>query len=257
MCQVVQTTEDALTTRVLQSTIHALELFGIYLGTELGLYEALKSGRRLTPPELATPPASPPATHASGSSSRRSRDSCAWNRPPRRRIHGGIGSRPSTSTSWPPRTILSHLRPDGADGRRHRRGARTRRRRLSEWRGRGVSTLRRGVSRGSGRHQSADVFVGSGDALDSRAARPPRRTDVDARCVWRTSGAAPAGPRSRWREHSRKADVVGFDADPASVHDAQRNAAAHGVAVRFDVRAADAVTEDRPVRSRAGAGSAP
>ena len=39
MCQVVQTTEDALTTRVLQATIHTLELYGIYLGKELGLYE--------------------------------------------------------------------------------------------------------------------------------------------------------------------------------------------------------------------------
>src|ERR671915_2654323 len=53
MCQAVQTTEEALTTRLLQSTIHTLELYGIYLGKELGLYEALKSGQRITPPELA------------------------------------------------------------------------------------------------------------------------------------------------------------------------------------------------------------
>src|SRR5688500_20173307 len=53
MCQAVQTTEEALTTRLLQSTIHTLELYGIYLGKELGLYEALKSGQRITPSELA------------------------------------------------------------------------------------------------------------------------------------------------------------------------------------------------------------
>ena len=53
MCQVVQTSEDALTTRLLQATIHTLELYGIYLGKELGLYEALKFERRITPPELA------------------------------------------------------------------------------------------------------------------------------------------------------------------------------------------------------------
>jgi hypothetical protein len=53
MCQIVQTSEDALTTRLFQATIHALGLYGIYLGKELGLYEALKSERRLTPPELA------------------------------------------------------------------------------------------------------------------------------------------------------------------------------------------------------------
>lgn len=53
MCQVVQTSEDALTTRLLQATIHTLELYGIYLGKELGLYEALKFEQRITPPELA------------------------------------------------------------------------------------------------------------------------------------------------------------------------------------------------------------
>ena len=37
MCQVVQTTEEALTTRLLHATIHTLELYGIYLGKELGL----------------------------------------------------------------------------------------------------------------------------------------------------------------------------------------------------------------------------
>jgi SAM-dependent methyltransferase len=36
--------EDALTSRLLQSTIHALELYSIYLGKELGLYAALQSG---------------------------------------------------------------------------------------------------------------------------------------------------------------------------------------------------------------------
>jgi hypothetical protein len=53
MCKVVPTTEETLTARLLQSTIQALELNGIYLGKELGLYAALKSGSQLTPPELA------------------------------------------------------------------------------------------------------------------------------------------------------------------------------------------------------------
>jgi hypothetical protein len=65
MCQVVQTTEEALTTRLLQATIHTLELYGIYLGKELGLYDALKSGRRITPPELA---------HVAGIASRYARE---------------------------------------------------------------------------------------------------------------------------------------------------------------------------------------
>ena len=53
LCKVVPTTEEALTARLLQSTMQALELYGIYLGKELGLYTALKSGGQLTPPELA------------------------------------------------------------------------------------------------------------------------------------------------------------------------------------------------------------
>src|SRR5262245_50180553 len=52
-CTAVPTIEEALTERVLQSTTQALELYGIYLGKELGLYDAMKSGRRLTPPQLA------------------------------------------------------------------------------------------------------------------------------------------------------------------------------------------------------------
>ena len=53
MCTTVTTTEDALTSRLLQSTIHALELFGVYLGKELGLYATLASRGPLSPVELA------------------------------------------------------------------------------------------------------------------------------------------------------------------------------------------------------------
>ena len=34
MCHAVQITEAALTARLLQATIHTLELYGIYLGKE-------------------------------------------------------------------------------------------------------------------------------------------------------------------------------------------------------------------------------
>jgi hypothetical protein len=53
MCTVIATAEDALTARLLQSTIHTLELFGVYLGKELGLYAALTSHGPLTPAGLA------------------------------------------------------------------------------------------------------------------------------------------------------------------------------------------------------------
>jgi len=52
-CPSVPTTEEALTTRLLHSTIHALEVFSVYLGKELGLYAALSLGALVTSPELA------------------------------------------------------------------------------------------------------------------------------------------------------------------------------------------------------------
>ena len=64
-----------------------------------------------------------------------------------------------------------------------------------------------------------------------------RVADVGCGAGWSTLAMAKAFPQ---------AEVVGFDADPASVHDAQRNAAAHGVAVRFEIRDAAAVAEDGP-----------
>ena len=53
VCTAVPVTEEALATRLLQSTIQTLEIFSIYLGKELGLYAALSSGVGMTPPELA------------------------------------------------------------------------------------------------------------------------------------------------------------------------------------------------------------
>ena len=245
MCQVVQTTEDALTTRLLQATIHTLELYGIYLGKELGLYEALKfdgGSRRLS---WRAPPASPPATPANGSSSRRSRDSCASNRPPHRRRRGGTGSRPSTRTSWSPRTILRTLP------------------RWRRWSPASVGRFERVVNAyRSGGGVAYPHFGAAFRAGQAGINRPAFLSDLVARWIpalpdlhsalmstrmrvadvgcgagWSTLAMAKAFPQ---------AEVVGFDADPASVHDAQRNAAAHGVAVRFEIRDAAAVAEDGP-----------
>ena len=57
MCgHAIATTEDALTTRLVESTMHALELYGIYLGKELGLYAALHARGPLTPWQPMQPP---------------------------------------------------------------------------------------------------------------------------------------------------------------------------------------------------------
>jgi SAM-dependent methyltransferase len=47
------TDETSLDERLFAATVGALELFGVYLGDRLGLYDALRDGRAVTPGELA------------------------------------------------------------------------------------------------------------------------------------------------------------------------------------------------------------
>ena len=180
MCQVVQTTEDALTTRVLQATIHTLELYGIYLGKELGLYEALKSGRRITPPELA---------RAAGIAPRYARE---WLE--QQAVAGFLRvespNAPAESRRyWLPAEHMnvlaaddhpSHLAPmaqmvAGVGGALERV--------VNAYRsGGGVAYPHFGAAFRAGQAgiNRPAYSVGFGDALDSRAARPPQRADVDA-----------------------------------------------------------------------------
>lgn len=53
MCHAHLSRQDALTERLFQGTIHALELFSIYLGKELGLYGALHAESGQTASQLA------------------------------------------------------------------------------------------------------------------------------------------------------------------------------------------------------------
>jgi hypothetical protein len=45
--------ERSLDERLFAATVGALELFGVYLGDRLGLYDALRDGRAVTAGELA------------------------------------------------------------------------------------------------------------------------------------------------------------------------------------------------------------
>lgn len=53
MCQAL-TPQDQLSERLFHSTIHALELFGIYIGRQLGLYQALTQQLWTTPSQLSS-----------------------------------------------------------------------------------------------------------------------------------------------------------------------------------------------------------
>ena len=75
------------------------------------------------------------------------------------------------------------------------------------------------------------------DLYAALTSRPLRVADVGCGAGWSTQAMARAFPL---------AEVVGFDADAASVADARRHAADHGVTVRFDVRDAAALASVGP-----------
>jgi hypothetical protein len=245
MCHVVQTNEEALTTRLLQSTIHALELYGIYLGKTLGLYEALRSGRRLTPPELA---------RTTGIAARYARE---WLE--QQAVAGLLRVESTTAPAearryWLPAehaNVLvaedhpAHLAPlaqmvAGIGGALERV--------VNAYRsGGGVAYPHFGAAF---RHGQAGInrpaFLSDlvtrwipalPDVHAALTSGPVRVADVGCGAGWSTLAMARAFPR---------ADIVGFDADPASVYDAQRIAAAHRVAARFEIRDASTVAAAGP-----------
>ena len=75
------------------------------------------------------------------------------------------------------------------------------------------------------------------DVHDALIASRVRVADVGCGAGWSTISMARTFPR---------AEVLGFDADEASVKDARENAAAHGVRVRFEISDAAALTVHGP-----------
>ena len=245
LCKVVPTTEEALTARLLQSTIHALELYGIYLGKELGLYTALKSGGRLTPPELA---------RAAGIAPRYARE---WleQQAVAGLLHVDASAAPADARRyWLPaehENVLAdddhpaHLAPlaqmvAGIGGALERVVAAYRT-------GEGVAyphfgaAFRKGqagINRPAFLTDLVTRWIPA--APDIHAALTSSRlrvADVGCGAGWSTIAMARAFP---------KAEVVGFDADEASVRDASENAAAHGVRARFEIRDAASLANEDP-----------
>ena len=245
LCKVVPTTEEALTARLLQSTMQALELYGIYLGKELGLYTALKSGGQLTPPELA---------QAAGIAPRYARE---WLE--QQAVAGLLHVDASVASAdarryWLPaehENVLAdenhpaHLAPlaqmvAGIGGALERVVAAYRT-------GEGVAyphfgaAFRKGqagINRPAFLTDLVTRWIPA--APDIHAALTSSRVrvaDVGCGAGWSTIALAGAFPN---------AEVVGFDADEASVRDARENAASHGVRARFEVRDAASLANEGP-----------
>jgi 2-polyprenyl-3-methyl-5-hydroxy-6-metoxy-1,4-benzoquinol methylase len=222
----------------LHSTVHTLEVFSVYLGQELGLYAALSSGARVTPPELA---------RATGIAPRYARE---WLE--QQAVAGLLRVEPVAAPAderryWLPaehvnvlvtRDHPAHLAPlaqmvAGIGGvldqivHAYRSGGGVP---YASF-GAAFRQGQAGINRPAFLVDLVERWIPAMPDLHERlTAAPLRVADVGCGAGWSTIAMAGAYPHT---------DIVGFDADPASIADARTNAAAAGVAARFET--ADAI----------------
>ena len=244
-CQTVPTTEEALTSRLLQSTIGALEIYSIYLGKELGLYAALREGGALTPPELAG---------TAGIAVRYARE---WLE--QQAAAGLLEVRDAAGPADERMYVLpaehvnvlvtedhpAHLAPlaqmvAGIGGAldqvlaAYRTGGGVAYPQYGEAFRRGQA----GINRPAFVHDLPSTWIRSApDIHAALVAGVARVADVGCGAGWSTIALARAYPQ---------AQVIGFDADHASVEDARVLAADEGVGVRFEQRDAVSLAEEGP-----------
>ncbi len=228
---------DALVERLFGATVHALELFAVYLGVRLKLYEAL-ANEALTPPELATRAGIHPRyaqewleqqavagfVEVASASANASERRYALPRP-----HAPVLCEPESPAYVAPFSLLlagiGQVLPQLVDAYRA---------------GGGVpfaaygEDLRHGqaaINRPAFVHELAAVWLPQIPDVHFRLqADPPARVaDVGCGEGWASIALARGYP---------KVQVDGFDLDGASIEDARRNAAAAGIdgRVAFEVR---------------------
>jgi 2-polyprenyl-3-methyl-5-hydroxy-6-metoxy-1,4-benzoquinol methylase len=245
LCSAVPTTEEALTSRLLHSTIGALEVFSIYLGNELGLYAALSSGARVTPPELA---------RATGIAPRYAREWLEQQAVADLLRVESVDAPPAERRYWLPAEHVNvlvtedhpaHLAPlaqmvAGIGGVLDRV--------VQAYRsGGGVPYAlfgpafrqgQAGINRPAFLADLVERWIPAAADLHERLTTAGSRVaDIGCGAGWSTLATARAYPES---------EVVGFDADEASIADARANAAAEGVTVTFEASDARSVADRGP-----------
>lgn len=245
MCHDVSTSEeDALAARLMQSTVSALELYGIHLGKELGLYAVLRSQGPMSPPELA---------RAAGIAPRYARE---WLE--QQAVAGLLLADPADAAderrfSLPEGHVNvlvtedhpAHMAPlaqmvAGIGGALERvaRAYRTGGGVAYPHFGAAFRSGQAGINRPAFVHDLVTRWIpAAGDLHAALTTRALRVADVGCGAGWSTQAVARAFPL---------AEVVGFDTDLASVDDARRYAADAGVPVRFEVRDATALADAGP-----------
>lgn len=228
----------ALDERLVDAAVGALELFAIHLGRRLGLYEHLVEP--VTAPELAG---------AAGIDLRYSRE---WLE---QQAVAGLVNVTGSESSWERRRYHVDLTQQAllihADDPSHVSpladmvagiGMTLERIAAAYRTGAGVpysgygATFRdgqAGINRPAFTHDLVGTWLDAVPDLRDRLDGGGRIADIGCGAGWSTIALALAFP---------EADVVGIDADVASIADARRNAAAEGANVRFEV--ADATTLD-------------
>ncbi|HEY8550332.1 MAG TPA: class I SAM-dependent methyltransferase [Vicinamibacterales bacterium] len=237
--------EEALTSRLLQSTVQALELFGVYLGKELGLYEAFEPDRALTAAELAA---------RTGIAVRYARE---WLE--QQAVAGFLDVEQSAASPEERRYRLpaehvnvlvaeghpAHLAPlaqmvagiGGALGHvlaAYRSGAGVAYPLFGDAFRRGQA----GINRPAFTSDLVERWIPAAQDLYERLTSSALRVaDVGCGGGWSTIAMARAFPQ---------AEVIGLDADAASISDARRHAAAQNVPARFEVCDAAAIGQYGP-----------
>jgi hypothetical protein len=230
--------------RLIEATTATLELFGVYLGTRLGLYAAMARHGRLTAPDLAEASGVHPRYAQEWLEQQAVAGFVAVDDPARpadaRRYrlpadHAGVLVDPEDPAYVAPFAdmvvgigrvldeVLEAYR-DGSGVPYARYGADFRR---------GQGSINRPAF-------TADLtghwLPAAG--LDARLSRPGARiADVGCGHGWSTIALARAYP---------EAEVIGYDLDEPSVAEAREHARAAGVAARFVCADAEAIADDRP-----------
>ena len=238
--------EEQLADRLFQATVATMELFGVYLGKRLGLYETLHAKGPLTGAGLAA---------AAGIAERYARE---WLE--QQAVAGFVAVDDATRPAGERRYRLpaehagvlvdpdhaAHVAPfaemvAGVGGALQQviEAYRTGRGVPYEAYGAAFVTGQGGINRPAFRQDLTRAWLPAVPDLHRRLqGDPPARiADVGCGVGWSTLALARAYPR---------ATVIGYDLDAASVEAARRRAAAEGLTVRFEQKGAEAIGADGP-----------
>jgi 2-polyprenyl-3-methyl-5-hydroxy-6-metoxy-1,4-benzoquinol methylase len=239
-------TEEGLSDRLFQATIHALELFGVYLGKRLGLYATLYTQGPSTVAELAAAGQIAPRYAREWLEQQAVAGFIAVDDPTRpadeRRYalpkeHAGVlVDEEHPNHLAPMAEMLAGI--GGALDRvvdAYRTGAGV----PYEAYGAAFREGQAGINRPAFVRDLTGAWLPAIPDLHERlgAHTPARIADVGCGLGWSTIALARAYPR---------AEVIGYDLDAASIAAARRRAADEGLVVRFEQANADAIAADGP-----------